>query len=281
MTNDPITQLYYESSGPEASETIVFLHGGGAGGWMWRRTIAALQAEFHCLAPDLPEQGRNTQNGTGPYTTEGAADRIAAFIASQAHGGKAHVVGLSEGAQVTVALLSRHPEVVNRAVVSSALLRPMRMNLLSSRSAIGLTDRLSMAPFKNNDWWIRLNMQSAAGLPDEYYPDFKRTFQTTTEASLVNMMDSAMRFRLPPGLQRANLPVLVIVGSKEYKEMKASASDLVRSLPQARGMVVSLGPKSSLVKEHNWAVTAPDLFAATVKAWLQDRPLPPELSPLE
>ena len=38
---------------------------------------------------------------------------------------RAHVVGLSEGAQVVVALLSRHPEVVDQRMISSAILRPL------------------------------------------------------------------------------------------------------------------------------------------------------------
>src|SRR5512140_2746869 len=124
---------------------------------MWREQVKAFQADYHVLVPDLPEQGRNADNGTGPYTTEGAADRIAAFIRSQAHRGKAHVAGLSEGAQVVVALLSRHPDVLDHAVVSSALLRPMWAVVMAGRTASWMY-RWFMAPFKNSDWWIRANM---------------------------------------------------------------------------------------------------------------------------
>jgi pimeloyl-ACP methyl ester carboxylesterase len=112
MPTDPKSNLYYESSGPDTAKTIVFLHGGGIAGWMLREKVKAFQPRYHCLVPDMPGQGKNTTNGTGPYTTEGAADRIADLIRSQAHGGKAHVVGLSEGAQMVVALLSRYPDVL-------------------------------------------------------------------------------------------------------------------------------------------------------------------------
>jgi pimeloyl-ACP methyl ester carboxylesterase len=279
MPIDSSSKLYFESCGPEDAKSIVFLHGGGVGGWMWRKQVEALKADYHCLVPDLPEQGKSTQ--AGPYTTEGAADSIAKLIRNQAHVGKAHVVGLSEGAQVVVALLSRSPEVIDHAVVSSAILRPMPNSFLYSRGVIAWSYRLFMAPFKNNDWWIRLNMHGAAGVADEYFEDFKTGFQETTESSLVDIMLNALKFRLPDGLDKANLPVLVVVGSKEYQQMKQSGQDLLAVLPNARGVMVSLGPKSSLAMEHNWSMTAPQLFTATMKAWIEDQPLPEGFLPLD
>ncbi len=281
MTVDLVSNLYFESSGPEDARSIVFLHGGGVGGWMWRGVVKQLQADFHCLVPDLPEQGHNIGAAVEPYTPRGAAERIATFIRSQGHGGKATVVGLSEGAQVVVALLSRHPEVVDHAVASSAILRPLAANLFTTEGVIRWSYRLFMGPLKNVDWWIRLNMHGSAGISaEEYFPDFKADFQRMTEDSLAHMLVSSLNFRLPKGLEKANLPVLVVVGSKEYKEMKLSGLDLLRALPDARGVMVDLGPRSSLAKEHNWAITAPDFFAATVRAWVSDQPLPAELKPL-
>jgi pimeloyl-ACP methyl ester carboxylesterase len=279
MPTDPTSQLYFESYGSEDSPAIVFLHGGGLGGWMWREQVKAFQSTYHVLVPDLPEQGKNPAR-TGPYTTETAADRIAGLIQAHARGGKAHVVGLSEGAQVVVALLSRHPEVLDHAVVSSAILRPMWANMFAGKSASWMY-RWFMAPFKNNDAWIRANMKGQTGLSEDYFPAFKETFQATSESGLVNMMNSAMSFRLPAGLEQVQTRVLVICGKKEYKEMRQSALDLVHVLPNACGALVSLGKGSSLAKEHGWALTAPALFNAAVKAWVEDKTLPSELLPLE
>jgi pimeloyl-ACP methyl ester carboxylesterase len=281
MAIDAESCLYFEEFGAQNPKTIVFLHGGGVGGWMWRGQVSALQNEYHCLIPDLPEQGHNMVNGTGPFEIETAADRIATLIRGHAHTGRAHVVGLSEGAQVTVALLARQPRLVDHAVVSSASLRAIPGGRFYSRGLFVWSYRLFMAPFRKNDWWIRLNMQSSAGLSDAFYPEFKLSFQQTTQDSFVNMMVASTKFRQPLGLENADLPVLVIVGSKEYKEMKASAKDLLHSLPRARGVMVTLGEKSSLAKEHNWAVTAPNFFTETVKAWIENQPLPQKLLPLE
>ena len=54
MAIDPASNLYFESFGPPNAPSIVFLHGGGVAGWMWRKQIEALKSAYHCLAPDLP-----------------------------------------------------------------------------------------------------------------------------------------------------------------------------------------------------------------------------------
>jgi pimeloyl-ACP methyl ester carboxylesterase len=270
--------IYFQASGSENEKSIVFLHGGGAAGWMWKNQVQAFTPHYHVLLPDLPEQGQS-QN-VGPYTTERAADLVAEMIRSQAHGGQAHVVGLSEGAQVTVALLARTPQVVDHAVVSSAILRPMPGSGLYTHGLLKASHRWFIEPFKNNDWWIRLNMRYSAGIPQEYYPDFKRSFQQATQESTANMLYCGLNFRLPSGLEKANSPTLVVVGRHEYPQMQASGRALLKVLPRARGVMLSLEPNSSLRKEHNWAMTAPDYFNAVVRLWIEDRPLPGRLLPL-
>ena len=275
MTFDTKTGLYFESFGPVNSPTIVFLHGGGVGGWMWRKQVESFSSDYHCLVPDLPEQGKSLK--VSPFSVEFSADCIADLIRTHAHNGKAHVVGLSEGAQIVISLLSRHPQVVDRAVSSSAMLRPMPGQWLYTRNLFSWAYRWFVAPLKNNVGWIRLNMHGSAGIGDEYFAEFKNSFQQTTESGFVDLMFSSMNFRMPQGLEIVQVPVLVVTGKKEYKQMQQSARDLLSVLPNAKGVMVTLGKGSTLAREHNWALTAPDLFAATVWAWIENRSLPDEL----
>ena len=117
-----ILSLYFQEYGSNSAPTIVFLHGGGVSGWMWQPQIEQL-SDYHCIVPDLPEQG-DSVDGT-PFTIQGSAEKIADLIRTRAHNGKAHVVGLSEGAQITLALLSLAPELIDHAIISSALVRPI------------------------------------------------------------------------------------------------------------------------------------------------------------
>jgi len=242
---------------------------------MWLPVIKQLP-DFHCLAPDQPEHGGS--RGVAPFSMALAAGKVAELIRAQAHGGKAIVVGLSEGAQITVQLLASAPQLVEKTVVSSAILRPIPgTSWATSRSMLAWSFRLFVTPFKNADWWMRLNMKYAAGVPDAFYPYFKKDFQDLSEEEYVNLMLANQAFRLPAGLDKAAAPTLVIAGHKEYPAMQQSARDLVAALPTACGALLNLGPKASLASEHNWALTAPDLFARTVRAWIEEKPLPAKL----
>ncbi len=278
MTINIKTGLYYEEFGRSDAPTLVFLHGGGVAGWMWRSQVTFFKDRFHCLVPDLPEQGNSHE--LKPFTIKFAADCVAGVIRDTVRGGKAHVVGLSEGAQVVVELLSRHPDVIDHAVCSSAMLRPMPGQGLYKRELFRTIYRWFMAPFQNNTGWIRLNMRYSAGLAEEYFNEFKKSFQETTEDGFANLMYESMNFRIPPELEKCEVPVLIVVGSREYKQMIQSGRDLLKTLPNAYGVMVSLGKSSSLVKEHNWAMTAPELFNRTIFSWISDQKLPSQLLPL-
>lgn len=267
-----MSELFLRSSGAKDAPLIVFLHGGGVGGWMWQPVMAHLP-QFRCLAPDMPEQGQS--QSVKPFSIEGAADLIADLIREQSPNGRAHVVGLSAGAQVAVALLSRAPQVVERAVISSALLRPLPLAGSTGRWLYKASYYAGMAgPLKQWDGWIKLNMRYAAGIPDSYFDEFKADFQRTTADGLANLLFSSMRFRLPQGLDQVQVPALVTVGEKEYPQMRLSAQELVKALPNATGRMHALGPLSKLAQEHNWALTAPEQFAETVSTWLEGRSLP-------
>lgn len=200
---------------------------------------------------------------------------MAELIRSHALDEKACVVGLSEGAQIAVQLLASAPELVEKAIISSAILRPVPgLAWAKSPALLTWSYRISIPPFRNVDWWIHLNMKYAAGIPNVFYPEFKKDFQEMTESEFVNLMLANQKYRLPSGLDKATAPTLMVAGQKEYPAMKQSVRDLVGALPNCQGGFINLGKKSSMTKEHNWAMTAPDKFATTVRAWIENQSLP-------
>jgi pimeloyl-ACP methyl ester carboxylesterase len=267
--------LYVAEYGPAGAPTIVFLHGGGGGGWMWKPQVEALKGDYHLLVPDLPEQGRSTDAGS--FTMAAAADQVAELIRMRA-GGRAHVVGLSEGAQVAVQLLATAPELVETAIVSSALVHPIKgAGWASSPGVVRWSYRTSIAPLRNVDWWIRLNMRSAAGVPDAYFDDFRETFRTLSEDGFVDLMIANQAFRLPEGLDRVTARVLAVCGAGEYEVMKRSTVDIAAAIPGALAREVRHPGKMTLAQQHNWNMTAPEVFTAMVRAWIEGAELPGEL----
>jgi pimeloyl-ACP methyl ester carboxylesterase len=251
-------RLHVEESGPAEAPTIVFVHASGVAGWMWRQQIEVLQDEFHCLAPDLPEHGQSRE--AGRFSILDGARQVADLIHKRAHNGRAHVVGASLGAQVATALLGLAPGLIDRAVISSALLRPIPLARF-----MDLAMKL-YAPFKNSERLIRANMR-ALEVPESYFAEFAAETRRASAESLARVFRANMQFRLPPGLSRLMTPALVLVGEREPKLMRRSGRDLVQAMPGATGRLVEN-------MRHNWSMTAPGLFTQTLRAWITDQPLP-------
>ena len=257
--------LYTQEFGAANAPPIVFLHGGGVGGWMWKPQIAQLKDEYHLLVPDLPEHGRSVE--VKPLTLQNAAAQVAELIRTRAHGGRAHVIGLSLGAQTTIELLSQTPELIDRAIASGPLMRPL--------PGIGTTNLMAKIywPFRNMTWLVKWNMQGL-GVPAEYFEEFRKDTAEMTIDGFVRMTMANGNNHIPPSLQTVTVPTLLLVGEKELKIMKESVRDLLAAMPSAQGCVVSGAI-------HNWSLQLPDLFTQTVRAWITGRELPGALVTLK
>ncbi len=256
-----IMELYFKEYGVDNEQTIALLHGGGGAGWMWQPQIERL-TDYHLLVPDLPEHG--TSRDIRPFAFINAAAQVAGLIKAKAHGGRAHVVGLSLGAQTAVQMLSQSPDVIDHAVISGALVR--------SIPGVGLTRLMTQLywPFKDAAWLIRANMKSY-GIPDRFFPEFAADTKAMTLDSFVRVTMANASFRVPPQLDWVNVPTLLLVGQKELKVMHDSTRDLLTAIPSAQGCVVAKAI-------HNWSMQLPDLFTDTVRAWITDRVLPTNLT---
>src|SRR6478672_9195522 len=80
--------------------------------------LPAYTEHFSCVAIDLPGSGES-DNPPGPYSTEGYADQVAAFLGAIGIE-RAHVAGMSLGAAVGIHLAARHPDRVRSLSLHSA-----------------------------------------------------------------------------------------------------------------------------------------------------------------
>lgn len=273
--NPSVLPTFFEYGDPQGLP-LVLIHGGGGGVWTWDEVVPLL-SDFHCLLPELPEHGGNHQNGR--FSVQSAALGIQKLIRERTPHGKAHVFGLSVGGQVAVELLARAPESVLSAVVSGAQLLPVPGDRLGiySEAAMSLVYWLGIAPWKRNDAWIRWNMRVSAGIPERYFPQFKRNFQNLSRASWAHVMSANYAYRAPAGLEKANPPVLLIAGPHETVDIQPTNRLLRQVLPRSRAVLVGQGRAWSAPQEHNWPFNTPQLCADTLRAWVTQQPLPAEL----
>lgn len=255
-----MTSLFFQESGSHEDATILFVHGGGISSRMWRNELHSL-AGYHCLAPDLPGHGQSSH--IQPFTLENAVEGLARIIQEQTSSGKASVIAFSVGAVIALGLLASHPERIERLFLSGPTPSFGRMATLSFEllarpllSLLAAEQRLKLVAALLN-----LTPDQAAHL---------RADLEQLELDLVDQINGVVASQ--PAVS-SSLPVLITVGEREIGPVKQRARALVHTLDNAQGFVVrGVG--------HVWSLEAPDLFLQTIRAWMNNEPMPPQLEPL-
>ncbi|MEX1294717.1 MAG: alpha/beta fold hydrolase [Candidatus Limnocylindrales bacterium] len=243
--------VHVEESGVPGSPAIVFIHGAGQSSRVWRQHMERL-SDFHCLAPDLPGFGRS--NHLGSATKERVADLLARLIEERVPAKRASVVGISSGGLHIHALLDRHPERVERAVIDGS---PPFGTPRIGRAVMRLS-MLAMAPFIRTRPFM-------AFFRDTHAPEDLRVASRLEFGRVVGECFGQFAALDAPS------PALLIAGENE-RIVRSMNAALAEVLPRAQAWYVpGLG--------HCWQKADPDLHIRTVEAWVGGQELPSELRP--
>ena len=106
----------YLSAG--VGDTVICLHGAGAGAVTWYPAMAALAEHFHVIAPDIVGYGESDKPDAPydrPYFVAWLKDFMAALGIS-----KAYIVGLSQGGAIALQFALSNPQMVEKLVLVDA-----------------------------------------------------------------------------------------------------------------------------------------------------------------
>lgn len=257
MRSLSVAGMHVRASGDAGAPAVVFLHGAGASGGMWRRHMEVLTG-FHCLAPDLPGFGASNRR---PFLSRAVtADLVAELVAAHVPAGRAHVVGLSWGGGIAHTLLDRHPGRVDRAVIDGAGVLtwwggPLILFPVSLVSPLLHTPPVT-ALFAN---MIGMDEEGRADLRAASPRAFRRAFVEGFRSGV-----SRVEVEAPS-------PTLLVAGEKETVVRPANAA-LASLMPHAAA-------RFAPGLRHGWIARAPELHVRMVEAWLSGRELPAELRP--
>ena len=257
--------LYVRERGDPNHPTIVFIHGGNVSGWMWDLQVKMLQHDYHCLVPDLPEHGQSIH--ITPFSIQDSAQRIVSLIRDHSNHGAAHIVGLSLGGAIALQTLSIAPDVVDRMVISAATLGPI--------PGAGIITRLArpIAWLTRQPFAYRRSAKSLA-IPEAFMSQFEADAQRLASDTFRRINQEANNFRLPDNLHDIKTPVLVGAGENELKLVHRKTKQILSVLPNATGYIApDVG--------HGWNGEKPELFTQMIRAWIEEKPLPEELLPLD
>lgn len=107
-------------------------------------------------------------------------------------------------------------------------------------------------------------------LPKSIFKKFKESTYIIKPDSSDRIIRENMLFKMPDGLQNADVPVLVMTGEKDYRIIQGSARDLRSVLPNSKRA-------SALKVGHMWNMENPELFNKTLRAWITGKTVSEEI----
>jgi 3-oxoadipate enol-lactonase len=244
----------YRKSG--RGDPIVLLHGGEADHSMFDGLARALESHFTVIAYDQRDSGV-TKNPQEPYSLADLADDAAALIGGLGYD-RANVFGTSLGGLIAQVLAARHPEKIDRLILSS-------------------TWKVTRSPLEVNPEVFRTlasyRADTAANAPriaEYFFPsEYLRERPELIEIFRGNSRDPGQRARRgailaqPPAadLTSFNRPTLVMAGSDDRLIPPAETFALAREIPAAETRTIAnVGHVSS--------IQAPERVAEAVTAFL-------------
>jgi pimeloyl-ACP methyl ester carboxylesterase len=259
-------ELFFRSYNDSSSSTIVLIHGLFSCNLEWGHVIPYLN-DYHLIVPDLPQHSKSKH--VGPWSLELGADTVADLIRNHAHGGQAHVVGLSLGGFTTMEIIRRHPELVKSAFITGAApFIPWQIWIADRPSLLhyGLKFVLSSGIYTFSVW--------KAGLKE--HAELKNEIAANNDWTLVD--------RAYGGLAKWGQEAVGEVAAKD-KRILAIAGDQGDNVEGMKEMAEKFrqegswdGKKSTayVVKDaiHGWNLQFPELFAQGIQAWVEEKPLP-------
>ncbi len=240
--------------GPE----ILFLHGIGASATAWEAQIERLSPHYACLAPDLPGYGQSRNAAVDDLYA------IATALLPELGHEPAHVVGVSFGALVALALAHRHPERCRSLVLADATLG--RATMPDAERQVWLSKRLMLAETLQQRSRERAREIVAPNASEEvidaiaYHMRRARPEGYSRVARIIAATDAT------PWLSMIRQPALVLCGEHDTVTGKRVSEQLLSGLPCARWQGIADAGHAPHIEQ-------PDLFANAVKGFLTSLPL--------
>jgi pimeloyl-ACP methyl ester carboxylesterase len=177
------------------------------------------------------------------------------------HTGRAHIVGLSLGGAIVLAMLNTVSEVVDHTIASSVF--PHMNWLLSTANRRNEPLLHTLKPDQLQDLIFR-----QFKIPQQYRPLLSEDVGKVKPEVLIVANQMLTTFPLPKHVQS---PLLIVVGQMDTIPAREAADSISASIAGAREL---LAPGVG----HIWNLEAPTLFSNMVRSWVSDKPFPAALN---
>lgn len=253
-------RIAYRAAG--AGPPLVLLHGGLEDGRSWRHELEGLSDDFRVVAWDAPGCGR-LSDPPPDFTLDDYADIVAGLIEALELG-PSHIIGLSFGGGLALALYRRH-----ETLIASLVLVFAYAGWAGSLPADEVEERRQRVE------------RMARGSPEDWVDEVLATlFDDSTPAHVVDEMREIMLDTRPEGmlplvhafaqadlsdmLGDVSVPTLLLYGEKDQRVSMPVAEALAAAIPTSRLVLV---PDAG----HSVNAEAPEAFHTEVRSFLREQ----------
>ncbi len=254
-------RFYYELDGPADRDVLVLSNGILMSTASWGYQAPALAKRYRLLRYDCRGQWQS-EHPAGPYTMEGHAEDLAALLDALGID-RAHIAGISYGAEISMIFAARYPERTRSLIVSSAVsevqpaLRGIAEMWLAAAER-GDPDLFFAAtyPFNFSQRWIAANGAALASARERYkLLDF---------AATAELCRAFLALDITAQLRNITAPTLVMVGEEDNLKPRAYADIIAREVPHA---AYALIPRAG----HALCWEAPLAFNSLILGFLEQQ----------
>jgi 3-oxoadipate enol-lactonase len=247
----------YRTSGRGAP--IVLLHGGEANHTMFDGLSRALNDHLTVIAYDQRDSGA-TRNPSSPYSLADLADDAAALIRGLGYD-RAHVMGTSLGGLIAQALAARHPDCIDRLILSSTWKlnkSPLEVNASAFRTlAAYRADTADNAPKIAEFFFPPDLLRDRPELIDRFRGNSRDDGQKARRGAILAQPVAA-------DLSTFDRPTLLLAGSEDRLIPNAETFAIARDLKRVETRVIErVGHVSS--------IQAPERVAEAIIAFLNSK----------
>jgi aspartate dehydrogenase len=258
MVTDPTPAAFAARRSGDGS-AVFLLHGIGSSATSWDR-VAPLLAGHRLIAPDFPGYGDSPDDPA--MTLEGLTDRLAAAI--DAEGGSAHLVGVSFGALVALALARRSPERVRSLVLADATLG--RGGFPAAERERWLAGRLAFAGDLIGGARERAREIAAPGAAETVIAEIAANMRRARPAGYCAVARIVAGTDALPWLSEIRVPALVLCGAADAVVGVPLAGTIAEALPDARYATIHAAGHAPHVEQPAAFAAATSAFIAAVEA---------------
>ncbi|MGZ6897288.1 MAG: alpha/beta fold hydrolase [Acidimicrobiia bacterium] len=266
-------QVHYLEWGASAAPPLVCLHGGGQTAYMWEELGAALRADHHVLAPDLPWHGDS--DPIGDMSRQALAGTVPPLLAEFGVD-RAVFVGASLGGLVSMTVTAARPDLVAGIVLVDIGHRledegvERIIAFMTAHESFADLDEAAAAVAeylpnrsRTNPARLTRNLRQRPDGRWEWKHGYSRRLRESDGAPLGEGGWRALVSGLDEDIRRFTCPVLVLRGSASDVLSSEGADEIAAMIPDARLATIHAAG-------HHAAGDNPESTVGLVRTFLAD-----------